>query len=76
MSEQRNDRPEEEDEPIDEADFPMLPYCRIARINGKWYKGGRYYRALAIDIAAAMLSFLGGMAIAGWLIIKLFPPPC
>ena len=54
-----------EDEKTSKIVEALLPHCRMARINGKWVKGGRYYKVLAcelaIDLAIIALGFALGL---------------
>jgi hypothetical protein len=52
-----------EDETTSKTIEALLPHCRMARIHGKWVKGGRYYRALAYDVAVALAIMTLGFAI-------------
>ena len=47
----------------------LLPHCRMARINGKWVKGGRYYKVLAYELAIALSIITLGFAL-GFLIVS------
>ena len=48
----------------------LLPYCREARINGKWVKGGRYYAYRRQLIARRVLEllYIAFIGYEGWII--------
>ena len=49
----------------------LLPLCRTARINGKWVKGGRYYRDLAEELGEPLAALAAAISVVTLISIAL-----